>query len=823
MGINKGAMSPMRFSTLIAGFATTLFVISCGGGGGGGGGGTATAPPVPTATLTANPTSVASGGTTTLTWSSTDATSCTASGGWAGTLGTSGTQVSGPVTANTSFSLTCTGAGGTSSATAAPVSVSGAAPTVSLTVYPTVVATGESSVITWNTMGATACTASSNPATGNWTGSQSVDAGNHTQNTGALGADSTFTLNCTGTGSTPTAVTASVAISATAMSVTPATAALTLSRTQQYTVTVPGGGPATWTVDNVSGGNPTVGTISEDGLFTSGTAPGVHTVAATSVANNTHSVSVIAAVTDLAGVYTYHNNQFRDGTNTQEYALTTSTVSATHFGKLTSCPVDGAIYGQPLWVANLMVGGAKHNVIFVATQHDSLYAFDADAVPCTKLWSQSLIDAPHGGASGETSVPSTLLGARTGDVLPEVGITGTPVIDPTRNLMFVVAKSTNTAQTSFYQRLHAIDLATGNEMTGSPVLIAGTYPGSGDGGTTVTFNSRMERQRTGLALANGVVYIAWGSYQDTLPWYGWMMGYQYANSAWTQTSVINVSPNLQASGIWMSGGAPAVDSNNKLYVITGNGGFNITSPTAPNNDYGDTLLQMNPNLTVAQWFTPSDEMDLDLNDRDFGAGGATVLADLPAGSPVTHVLMTGGKDGQMYLLNRDLLGGFGDPVAVQKMDFGSGIFGTGAFWNNSFYLSGFSTPLQSWKLTTATVQLAKTGVTSHSYPYPGTTPSISASSATQNGVVWSLDTNAYCQGSAFCGPAIVFAHDANNLATELWDSSVATADTAGNAVKYMVPTVANGRVYVGTRGNNIGTTCGTPCVAGELDVYGIKQ
>jgi hypothetical protein len=658
-----------------------------------------------------------------------------------------------------------------------------------------------------------------------WSGSQSVANGAHTQDTGPLAADSTFTLNCTGTGSTPTIVTAAVTISSTVMSVTPATTAITLARTQQFTATVPGTGPATWTVDGISGGNPSVGTVSENGLFTAGTAAGVHTVAATSVANNKHSANAIAAVTDLAGVYTYHNNQFRDGTNTQEYALTTSTVTTAHFGKLTSCSVDGAIYGQPLWVANLMVGGAKHNVVFVTTQHDSLYAFDADAVPCVKLWSASLIDTSHGGASGETSVPSSMLGASPGvtpDVIPKIGITGTPVIDPTRNILFAVTVSTDAAQANVYNRLHAIDLATGNEEAGSPVTIAGTYPGTGDFGTTVAFNARQERQRAGLALANGVVYIAWASYQDITPYYGWMMGYRYSGGALTQTAVLNVSPNRQAGGIWMSGGAPAVDSNSKLYVITGNGPFNANSSTPPNNDYGDSLLQLTPTLSVSQWFTPSDEAAFNANDTDFGSGGATVLADLPAGNTVTHVLICGGKSGTLYVINRDLLGGFGDPAAVQNLPFGSGMFGTGAFWNNTFYLSGFNTPLQSYKLNTSTVQLTKGAVSAHTYPYPGTTPSVS-SSATNNGIVWSLDTSAWCRGGGTCGPATLFAYDATDVTKKLWDSSLSSADAAGNAVKYMVPTVANGRVYVGTRGNNTAASCGTPCVAGELDIYGIKQ
>jgi hypothetical protein len=606
------------------------------------------------------------------------------------------------------------------------------------------------------------------------------------------------------------------------MSLSPQIASITLTRTQQFTATVPGGGGAAWTVDGIAGGNSTVGVISATGLYTAGAA-GTHTIVATSLANSTQSASAAVAVTDLAGVYTYHNDLARDGANVHEYALTTGNVNTTSFGKRASCAVDGAIYGQPLWVANVKLGGAMHNVVFVTTQHDSLFAFDGDSSPCLQLWSVSLIDAAHGGAAGETSVPNALVGSGYGDIAPEIGVTGTPVIDPSSGILYVVSKSINSTQTTFYQRLHAIDITTGSEKTGSPLLIAGTYPGTADGTSTIIFNTKQENQRGGLALVGGTVYVAWGSHEDSTPWYGWIMGYQYSGTALTQTAVLNVTPNTRGGGIWMGGGAPAVDTGNNLYLLTGNGTFDADSITAPNNDYGDSLLQMNTALEVTQYFTPSDQLADAQTDKDFGSGGSAVLADLPAGNTVTHALVCGGKDGTLYVLNRDLLGGFGDGAAVQTIALGHGIFSTSAIWNNYLFLAGIGGPLTAYQLTPSTVQFTLSSSSSQVYGFPGSTPSISAS-ANQNGLVWALDTSGYCTyQSKACGPAVLHAYDATNLATELWNSAMNAADSAGNAVKFSVPTAANGKIYVATRGNNTGGADNSTSTPGELEIYGLVQ
>jgi hypothetical protein len=729
-----------------------------------------------------------------------------------GSLAASGSRSTGAVNAATTYSITCSGAGGTSPAATATVNL---VPSATLSVYPSVIAPGGTSTLSWSSSSASACAAS-----GGWSGTLGTGG---TRTTGTVGATTTYSLTCSGPGGTGVPVSATLTVSSVTMSLSPTAAAITLTRTQQFTATVPGGGAATWTVDGIAGGDGTVGTISSTGLYTAGSA-GMHSIAATNVANSAQSATASVAVTDLAGVYTYHNDLSRDGVNSQEYALTTANV-ATSFGKLASCAVDGAIYAQPLWVANVTIGGSKRNVVFVATEHDSLFAFDADSTSCTPLWMVSLIDAAHGGTSGETSVPSIAsnhLVASGLDIAPEIGVTGTPVIDPAGGVLYVVSKSVIAAQYLFYQRLHAIDITTGNEETGSPATINASVPGTGSGGTTVAFSAKQENQRAGLTLANGTVYIAWSSHEDSTPWYGWVMAYQYNGTSFAQSAAFNTTPNTLEGGVWMAGEAPAVDASGNVYVSTGNGNFDANSVTPPNNDYGDTLLQFSPSLTVNQYFTPSDEATLYADDGDFGSGGAALLADLPAGNTVTHALVCGGKDGSLYVLNRDLLGGLGDVFAVQKISLGHGIFSTEALWNGNLFVAPMGGAMNAYQLTPTTAQFSLTSISAHVYAFPGATPSVSASGL-QNGLVWALDVGSYCTyHSPSCGPAVLHAYDATDLATELWNSSTNPQDAAGYALKFTLPTVANGRVYVGTRGNNSGGVDSSTSTPGELDIYGLK-
>jgi len=557
-------------------------------------------------------------------------------------------------------------------------------------------------------------------------------------------------------------------------------------------------------------------------------------VTATSVADSTKSATATLGVTDLAGVTTYHNDLSRDGANVQEYALNTTTVATASFGKLFSCPVDGAVYAQPLWVPNVSIGGGTHNVIVVATQQDWVYVFDADATPCTMYWGNQYIP------SGETYVnynDFTTNGNSTEDIYPDIGITGTPVIDPSTNTIYVVTKTKNTGTTTAHSRLHALSLANGAEATtSSPVEINATVPGNCDGGTTVSFDPLMQNQRPGLALLNGVVYVGWGSHGDVGNWHGWLMGFQTGNLAAAPT-VFLTTPAALASpvgpdappcggGIWMSGGAPAIDENNNLYVLSGNGAWD------GNTDFGDSYVRLStPALTEMDYFTPYNQATLDEDDTDVGSSGTAVLIDQTNG-PV-HLLVGASKGSIFYVINRDSMSGFhagGDRV-VQEFPLDGHSFSTPGFWNNTAYFFGvvFGSTLagETFAFDTGTGQFnsSATHHTPSTFGFPGATPSISASSATTDGIVWAIDAAAYGtsdKGQAVAGPAVLHAYDASNVSTELWNSSQASGgrDTAGNAVKFTVPTVANGKVYIGTRGSD-NTEGGGTTKTGELDVYGL--
>ncbi|MGP8252439.1 MAG: putative Ig domain-containing protein [Terracidiphilus sp.] len=561
--------------------------------------------------------------------------------------------------------------------------------------------------------------------------------------------------------------------------------------------------------------------------WTAPSAPGVYILKAVSAGDGATSASTTVGVTDLAGISTVHYDLARDGANTQEYELTPAFVGGGSFGKLFSCTVDGAIYAEPLWVPQLAIGGTKRNVVFVATQHDSLYAFDADtsSSPCTALWQVSLIDKAHGAQASETPVPSygpnALVGGGSGDIAPEVGVTGTPVIDPSTETLYVVSKSVDSTGTSFYQRLHAIDLFSGKEKFSGPATIAGTFPGTGDGGTTTTFVPQQQNQRPGLALANGIVYIAWSSHEDNPPYYGWVMGYDAATLA--RKYVLNISPNVQWGGIWMNGDAPPVDADGYIYYLTGNAGFDANSPGPPNNDFGDSVLKMDETLNISQSFTPSDQQMDDLDDNDLGSGGATLI-DLPVnGTLPTHLIAGGGKDGYLYVLDRDNLGGYGDANAWQRMNWGASIFGTVAHWNGTLYMAGAWSSLQAFTLDpqTAMVDTSPSSVSSTYFGFPGSSPVVSSMPGNSNGIVWALENTNYCTPQLpGCGPTVLHAYQAGNLANELWNSGNNPADTAGYPVKFTLPTVANGRVYIGTRGNNTGGVENSTTIPGELDVYG---
>src|SRR5712691_8714668 len=515
-------------------------------------------------------------------------------------------------------------------------------------------------------------------------------------------------------------------------------------------------------------------------------------------------------------ILTYHNDSARMGQNPNETLLNPANVNPTAFGKLFSYPVDGYVYAQPLYVPNVDIPGqARHNVVFVVTEHNSVYAFDADSAGTGPLWAVSFIDPAH----GVTPVPREDVGSD--DLVPEIGITGTPVIDEQTGTLYVVAKTKEVAADGvhYVHRLHALDITTGTEkfqgpaVIGDTVFAGGNYTyvsgpsvdGTGDGSINgrLFFNALRQHQRPGLLLVKGVVYVGFGSHGDVGPYHGWVIAYDAANLA--QSPVLfNATPDGGQGGIWMSGTGPAADAGGNIYVITGNGTFDTA---APRTNYGDSFIKLSTTagLSVADFFTPANQSFLDSNDFDVGSGGAIVV-DSAGAHP--HLLIGGDKQGVLYVIDRDNMTGFnpsGDqilqtvPITAGPACIICGIFSTPAFWEGKLYVVAIGDVLKQYTLANAALSALPARQASDVFGFPGATPAISSNGAT-NGIVWVLDTsnNGTPNGSGSSGPAILFAYDATNL-SKLYSSQTSGAGAAGNAVKFVVPTVASGKVYVGTQ------------------------
>jgi hypothetical protein len=573
------------------------------------------------------------------------------------------------------------------------------------------------------------------------------------------------------------------------VSLSPHLAALTTSQPQTFTATLSGGtGALLWFVDDVQNGNASVGTIASTGDTTavyspsSSTKPGSHNVTA-KVSGGALSPAVSVAVTDLASVPTHHNDNARTGQNTKEYALTPTTVSATSFGKLFSCPLDGPgyVYAEPLYVANLtMNDGKKHNVVFVATESDWVYAYDADSSSCQQLWKKSML------AAGETTVAP----ADTGDTFlltPEIGITSTPTIDVDAGIIYVCAKSKSTS--NFIHRLHALSLASGAESVG-PVVI-----------TAPNFVPLVHLQRPALLLNNGTVYVAFGSHGDANTYQGWVMGYDAATLtqkfAWSSTDP--TGGNNQGA-IWMAGGGPAADSAGNIYVETANGVFDAGSG---GNNYSDSVVKLSPTGSVLDYFTPFNQSVLNVEDVDLGSSGVMVLPDSLGTTAHPHLALATGKPGMLFLLDQASMGKFNSilnqdvqEVAVQAnaMNVIGGIFGQAAYWNGNLYAVAVADFLKQFTISNGVISSSPQSHSSVTYKQRGSTPVVSAND-TSSGIVWTLDVSAYPSG-----PSMLFAHDASNVANQLYSSPTSGTGAAGKAIKLAVPTVANGKVYIGSQG-----------------------
>jgi hypothetical protein len=568
-----------------------------------------------------------------------------------------------------------------------------------------------------------------------------------------------------------------------------------------------------------------VASVSSAGLAT-GSGAGSTTVTATL---NTVSGNVTATVTvpaaSAVSVPTWHYDNNRSGHNSSEASLSPASVGSQTFGKLFSYLLDGYAYGEPLLISGVTINGATHNVLYVATENDSVYAFDADTYGSgAPLWQVSLLQ------TGESPLTN-------GPIQPVDGVTSTPVIDPSTNTMYVVSVQGATNPTATF-RLNALDLATGAQKFSGPITIQASLPGTGSGGSTVSLTTECT-QRAALLLANGNVYIGFGGCPR-----GWLLAYSASTLA--QVGVFTASPNLNgentnasAGGIWMGGGGPVADSSGNVYVVTGNGPFD--GQTA----YGDSVLKFSPTLQLEDYFTPWDFQYMDCNDDDLGAGGLLLI-------PGTTELLAGGKTGTLYLVNSTNMGHehANDTGATQTLVWGQGltngdaytatcndsagvetanvtayeIFGAAAYYNNYAYLGvtpeeatspggvrefQYSGTLTPGAYTTPNIQLGTRG----------TTPFISSNGST-GGIMWMLDAGNPLQNSSGAAPssAILRAYDADMFPNALYDTTMNSADAPGYGIKFTSPIVANGKVYIST-GHSL-TTGSSP--RGEIDVYGLK-
>jgi PQQ enzyme repeat len=531
-------------------------------------------------------------------------------------------------------------------------------------------------------------------------------------------------------------------------------------------------------------------------------------------------------VPSTINVLGYHFDNVNDGYYQLETTLTPTNVNSTTFGKLFTTQLDGKIYAEPLYKfgVNITRGAHQgiHNVVYVATEHDSLYAIDADNGQI--LWQDSFINP----AAGINPVPNSDVNGAIG---PEVGITGTPVIDPTTNTIYLDAatKETGSGTNHYVHKLWAVQLADGSNRFGSPVLIADTIlnsdnsftyvsgptvNGTGDGSISgkLTFNAERQMQRPGLTLVNGTVYVGYGSYFDGNPYHGWILGFNHSTAFKLQlVAAFNATPNGFQGAFWQGGGRISADSAGNLYVETGNGTFDSTlnaSQFPVNGDYGDTFLKLAADpttsatnqsingwgLKVVDYFTPFNQQSLDNQDLDIGST-APLLLPSSVGTPGHPLLMGGGKEGRIYLIDTTNMGKFDpntDHIPDEKLFSNFSTWGTSAFFNNQLYVVGAGSPGQTFSIVNNKFSSA-TSQSPDGFGYPGSTPYISAN-GTRNGIVWDLD-----QGSGE-----LRAYNAATYATELYTTSQNSArDQLGSIPTYAVPTVAHGKVYVGTTSNTL--------------------
>jgi len=475
----------------------------------------------------------------------------------------------------------------------------------------------------------------------------------------------------------------------------------------------------------------------------------------------------------FAGVLTWHNDNARTGQNRQETTLTPANVNSKHFGKLFSYPIRGQALAQPLYVPNVNIHGkGTHNVVYVATEHDQVYAFDADGLVSQPLWQDSFIDPAHGITTVSTKHSPCL------SLKPEVGITSTPVIDGTSGTLYLTAETDENG--IVVQRLHALDIASGAEKFNGPVVIQGTFKG-------VTFDPT-EIQRSGLLLENGTVYLAYASLCNPHPYHGWILGYN-AQDLQKQTAIFNTTPNGDKGGIWQSGGGLASDGKS-IYFMDGDGTFDAHKGGA---DYGMSMMRMSGgDLNVQDYFTPFDWAQRSANDQDLGSGGVLLLPKQSGSHP--NEMIGADKNADIFVVDREHMGKFhvhSNDVVQQLHGTAAAYLSAAAYWEQNIYYAGIKGTLDRYSITNGRLSSKPVSKSTVIFGFPGSTPSIS-SNGTNDGIVWLLQKTS--------GAAILRAYDPIDLSQELYDSNQAgTRDLPGPGTKFSLPTIANGKVYIATQ------------------------
>jgi hypothetical protein len=520
--------------------------------------------------------------------------------------------------------------------------------------------------------------------------------------------------------------------------------------------------------------------------------------------------SALGQVATPVNVPTWRYDNSEAGANTQETLLTPTNVTGSSFGLLFSSSVDGYVYAQPLYISGLtMSDGLVHNVVFVATEHDSVYAFDADSNAGTNaqpLWQISLLSSAYGAAPGATTVPSSDVDSN--DIVPEIGITSTPAINIAGNTMYVIAKTKEGG--GYVQRLHAINILTGAEQPNSPTIIQATALGTGAGssGGQIAFSPLWQLNRSALSYYNGIVYAGFGSHGDNGPWHGWLLAFDGTTLA--QTGAICLSPSGSGAGVWASGAGMPIDNggtSGRMFLSTGNGLNTPFPPFNPSVNLGDSVVEVSlagGSLAVTDAFTTFNQAALSAADHDLGSGGVLLLPDQSGPNP--HLLIQAGKEGRIVVLDRDNLGGYlpggtSNTNALQDiLGATTGIFSTPAYWNGSVYTWGSGDYPKAFSLNSGVLASTYSSRGTITGSFPGASFVIS-SSGTQNGIAWAVRQTGNTTSE------ILYAFDATDLSKILYESDKQPRDNPGLSNKFVVPIVTNGKVYVGAQH--------------QLDVFGL--